>query len=174
MLAHKTDGDHPTSYSNLLLAAWKLESWNEARDLLFPKTTITGILNITHSQTPVNLFPSQKLKGNWTFTAWSATVEGNKVGEDSDAKPEWEEEAKSSTEDLEASCGLFGADQPISYIVHFANVVELYQKKTWNCFGCGSPNCLIRDCPKDVGKITQKVSLNAKEGTMKKEGQVPQ
>ena len=28
----------------------------------------------------------------------------------------------------------------------------------------------MRDCPKDVGKIAQKVSLNAKEGMMKKGG----
>ena len=88
MLAHKVDGDHPARYSDLLLAVCKLERQNEARDPLLPKTTLTGGLNITCSQTPVNLFPSQKLKDNWTFTAQLATMEGNKVGEDSDAKPE--------------------------------------------------------------------------------------
>ena len=143
MLAHKGDGDHPTNYSDLLLTAWKVERWNEAKDPLLPKTTITEGLNVTHSQIPLNLFPSQKLKGNQTFTAWSATVEGSEVGEDLDAKPEWEEEVESSTEDPEASSDLCGADQPIHYIVHFANAVELYQKKTWNCFGCGSPDHLV-------------------------------
>ena len=88
MLAHKVDSDHPASYSDFLLAAQKIERQNKARDPLVLKTTTTGGLNVTHSQTPVNLFPSQKLKGNWTFTSQSATVEGNKVGEDPDAKPE--------------------------------------------------------------------------------------
>ena len=125
MLVHKVDGNHPTSYSDLSLAAQKVERWNKARDPLLPKTTPTGGLNATHSQTPVNLFPSWKLKGNWAFIAQSATVEGNKAGESLDAKPEWEEEVESSTEDLEASSGLCWADQLISYIVHFANAVEL-------------------------------------------------
>ena len=164
MLAHKVDGDYPASYSDLFLAAQKLERQNKATDPLLPKTTTAGGLNITHSQTPVNLFHSCKLKGKLTFTAWSVTVEGNKVGGDSDAKPEWEEEVQSSAEDPKAFSGLGGTDQPISYIVHFANIVELYQKKTQNCFRCGSPNHLIRDCPKDVGKIAQKMSLNARGG----------
>ena len=156
MLAHKVDGDHPTSYSDLLLATQKLKKQNKARDPLLPKTTTTGRLNVSHSQTPVNLFPSGKLKGNQTFTAQLATMEGNKVGEDSDAKPEWEEEVESSLEEPEASSSLCGADQPISYIVCFANAVEQYQKKTWNYFGCGSPNHLIRDFPKDVAKLPGK------------------
>ena len=122
----------------------------------------------------MNLCPSQKLKGNWTFTVWLATVEANGVGEDLDAKPEWEEEVESSAEDPEASSGLCGTDQLISYIVCFAKAVELYQKKTQNCFGCGSPNHLIRDCPQDAGKITWKVSLNVKEGTTGKGGWDPQ
>ena len=88
MLAYKVDGDHPTNYSELLLAAWKLERQNKARDPLLPKNTITGGSYVTHSQTPVNLFLSWKLKGNQTFTAQSATMKGNEVGEDSDAKPE--------------------------------------------------------------------------------------
>ena len=56
-------------------------------------------------------------------------MEGNEMGEDLDAKPEWEE-VESSTQDPEVSSGLCGADQLISYIVCFANAVELYQKKT--------------------------------------------
>ena len=98
MLAHKVDGDHPSSCSELLLAARKLERQNEARDLL-SKTTPSGQSNITHSQTSVNLFPSQKLKGNQTFTVHSAAVVGNEGGEDMDAKPEQEEEVGSSVED---------------------------------------------------------------------------
>ena len=37
MLAHKVDGGHPASYSDLLLAAQMLERWVEARDPLPPK-----------------------------------------------------------------------------------------------------------------------------------------
>ena len=77
----------------------------------------------------MNLFPSWKVRDNQTFTAQLATMEGNKAGEDSDAKPEWEEKFEFSAEDSETSSGLCGADQPISFIVHFANAVELYQKK---------------------------------------------
>ena len=102
MLAHKVDGEHPTSYSNLLLAAQKLERWAEARDPLLLKTTAAGRLNFTHSQTLGNLFPSQKLQGNHTFTAQFATVENNTTKEDLGAKPEGEGKAESSAgEDVE-------------------------------------------------------------------------
>ena len=76
------DGEHPAGYSNLLLVAWKLDRWAEARDPLLPTTAAAGRSNITHSQTPGNLFPSQKLKGSHTFTAQSTTVENNKDEED--------------------------------------------------------------------------------------------
>ena len=72
MLAYKVDGEHPASYSDLLLEAKKLERQAEARDPLLPKTTTTGGSNITHSQSSGNLFPSWKLKGSHTFTAQSA------------------------------------------------------------------------------------------------------
>ena len=50
--------------------------------------------------------------------------------EDSRVKPEGEEQAESSDEeDPETSSGIGGADQPVSYIVHFANAVKLYQRK---------------------------------------------
>ena len=45
-------------------------------------------------------------------------------------KPEGEEEAKSSAgEDAETLSGIGGADQSVGYIVCFANMVELYQRK---------------------------------------------
>ena len=69
MLAHKVDGKHLASYSDLLLAAWKLERWAEARDPLLLKTTTTGGSNVTWPQTLGNLFLSRKLKGNCTFMA---------------------------------------------------------------------------------------------------------
>ena len=47
---------------------------------------------------------------------------------DSSVRPEGEEEAESSEGDQETPSKIGGADQPISYIVHFANAVELYQK----------------------------------------------
>ena len=54
-------------------------------------------------------------------------VESNRAAEDSDTK---EEEVRSSDrEDPETSGGLEGADQSLGYIIHFANMVELYQKK---------------------------------------------
>ena len=46
MLAHKVDGEHPVSYSNLLLAMQKLERWAEARDPLPPKMAATSGSNM--------------------------------------------------------------------------------------------------------------------------------
>ena len=77
MSAHKVDGEHPARYSDLSLAAQKLERQAEARDPLLLKTNPTGGSNVTHSQTSGNLFPSQKLKGSHTFTTQSAMVESN-------------------------------------------------------------------------------------------------
>ena len=140
MLAHKMDGEHPTGYSDLLLVAQMLERWAEARDPLLSKITTAGRLNMTCSQTPGNLFPSHKLKGNCTFTAQSATVENNKAEEDSGVKPEGEEEAESTAgEDVETSNKGEEADQSVGYIVCCANAVELYQNKNQN-FGCSSPD----------------------------------
>ena len=175
MLAHKMDAEHPASYSDLLLVAWKLERWAEARDLLLPKTSTTGGSNGNEPQALGNLFPSRKLKGNCTFTAQSAIGKSVGTEEDLSVKLEGEEEAEySEGEDQETPTEIGGADQPISYNVHFTNAVKLYQKKNWNCFGCYSPDHLVKDCAKDLSKFTRKVSLNAKEGTRKKGGQTPQ
>ena len=88
--------------------------------------------------------------------------------------PEGEEETESlDGEDPETWGGIGGADQVIGYIIHFAIAVELYQKKNWNCLGCGSPDHLVKDCSKDLSKTTRKVSLNVKEGMAKKGGWVP-
>ena len=68
--------------------------------------------------------------GNCTFTTQSATVESNEAEEDSGMKPEEEEEAKSSgREYAETLSGVGGEDQSVGYIVCFANVVRLYQRK---------------------------------------------
>ena len=88
MLAHKVDGKHPASYSNLLLAAQKLERWAEVRNPLLLKTTTMEGSNVTWPQTLGNLFPSRKLKGNHTFTAQSAIVESIGAEEVLSAKPE--------------------------------------------------------------------------------------
>ena len=139
ILAHKVDGEHPASYSNLDLAAQKLERWVLARDALLLKISRAGGLTITQPQTLGNLFPSRKLKGNHTFMAQSAIVESIGAEEDSSVKPEGEEEAESSDgEDPETLIGIGGADQPVGYIVRFANVVKLYQEINWNCLGCSS------------------------------------
>ena len=175
MLAHKVDGKHPTSYSNLPLATWRLERWKAARDpLLLKATTIRG-LNVAQSQKSGYLFTSRKLKGNHTFTALSTKVENTETEEDSSVKQEGEEEAESSVEEhAETSRGVRGTAQSVGYIIHFANVVELYQRKNQNCFRFGSPDHLMRDCPKDLSKTTQKVSLNAKEGIAKEGSWTPQ
>ena len=123
MLAHKVNGENPFTYSELLLAAQKLERWVEARDPLLPNTT-TG-----------------------------------------------EKEAASSAEEDAGMLGKVGnVDPSLGYIMQFANVVELYQKKNHNCFGCGSPDHLVKDCPKDLRKTARKVGLNLQEGTEKKGG----
>ena len=175
MLAHKVNGEHPARYSNLLLAAWKLERQAEARDPLLLKTILTGGMNITCSQTSGNLFPSWKLKGSHTFTNLSATVESNGVAESSGMKAAEAEEAESSDgEDPETSSGVRGADQSVGYIIHFANTVELYQRKNQNCFRCGSPDHLVKGGLKDLIKTVWKASLNVKEGMAKKGGWTPQ
>ena len=43
MLAHMVDGENPVTYSELLLAAQKLERWAEARDPLCPKPLLLGV-----------------------------------------------------------------------------------------------------------------------------------
>ena len=63
MLAHKVDGQHPASYSNLLLAAKKLEIWAEARDPQLPKTTTMEWPNVSWPQTLGNLFPPRPAEG---------------------------------------------------------------------------------------------------------------
>ena len=96
MLTHKVDGKHPISYSNLLLAAQKLERWAEARDLLLPKTTMTGGSYVTWPQASGNLFPSMKWKGNCTFMAQYAIVKSIGTEGDSTAGLEGKEEVESS------------------------------------------------------------------------------
>ena len=175
MLAHKVDGENPTSYSDLLLATQKLERWAESRDPLPQKMAMTNELNVIHSQTPGSLFPSCKLKGNYTFTAWAVTI-GNDVAEED---PGMEQEVEGETEpsadgEVKTSGGVEESDQSVKYIAYFTKTVELYQKKNKNCFGCGSPDHLVWDCPKDFTRPVQKVYLNTKEGTMKKRGWAPQ
>ena len=106
---------------------------------------------MTHFHTSGNLFPSWKLKGGHNFTARSATVESNRVAEDLGTKEEVE---SSDGEDLKTSGGVKEADQLPGYIIHLANVVELYQKKHGNCFRCGSPDHFVKDYPKDLSKTT--------------------
>ena len=62
------------------------------------------------------------------------------------------------------------ADQLLGYIIWFTNVVELYLKKNCNFLRCGSPDHLVKGCPKDLGKTARKVGLNLKEGMGKKGG----
>ena len=41
----------------------------------------------------------------------------------------------------------------LAYIVQFTNAVELYQKRNYNCFRCGRPDHLLKDCPKTSWKV---------------------
>ena len=89
-------------------------------------------------------------------------MESNEAEDDSGAKPEGGEGPEASAgEDAETSSGFGGMDQLIGYIVCFVNAVQLYQRRNQNCFRCSSPDHLMKDCPKDVSKNAQKVSLNA-------------
>ena len=76
--------------------------------------------------------------------------------------------------EVEASGGAEETDQSVEYIIHFTKVVELYQKKNRNCFGCSSPDHLIKYCQKDLSQSAWKVDLNIKGGDGKKGGQTPQ
>ena len=160
MLVHKVDG------------TWKLERRAESRDPPPPKTAVTSVLNWMHSQTPGNLFPLHKLKGNHTFNAQAVTIGNNEAEEDSSAKQEGEVEP-SGDKQVEAPGGVGGTAQPMEYIVHYARAVKLYQQKKRSCFGCRSPGHLIWDCPKDINKPAGKVDLNTKEGMAKKGGWAP-
>ena len=104
-----------------------------------------------------NLFPTRKLKGIHTFTAQSATVESIGTEGDLTAGQEGEEEVESSEGGPKTPSENGGVDQLLSYIIWFANTAELYQKKNQNCFGCCSPDHLVKDCPKDLGKVTKKL-----------------
>ena len=156
MLAYKVDGEHPASYSDLLLAAQKLKRQAEAGDPLLLKPTMTEETNFTQPQASGNLFPSKKLKGNHSFMAQSTIVKNVGSKRDSIAGPEREEEIESSVGDIDILNEVGEADQLISYIIWFANAVQLYQNKNWNCFRCNSPDHLVKDCPKDLGKFTRK------------------
>ena len=120
MLAHKVDGKNPAVYSDLLLAMRKLERMTEARDPLPPKTAMTSVSNVIHSQTSGNLFLSCKLKVNCTFTAWAMTVGSNEGEENSSTKQGGDGETKSSADkEAKTSGGVGGMNQPMEYIIHF-------------------------------------------------------
>ena len=71
------------------------------------------------------------------------------------------EEAESSDgEDPESGVG--GADQVVGYIIHLPMWSSCIRGKTEIVLGCGSPDHLVKDFPKDLSKTTQKVSLNMK------------
>ena len=141
MLVHKVNDENPVTYSELLLVAWKLESWAEARDPLLSKNTTTRSSHVTCSHSLWNLFPSRKLKGSHTFTAQSAVIEDHETEEDLGSKPDGKKEAESSAEeDVGMSGEVDDTDHVIKLYCLVANAIELYQKKNHNCFRCGSPD----------------------------------
>ena len=124
-LAYKVDGKHPTSYSDLLLA-----KTGQSQNCPAPKDHHNWRIECYLATSIGNLYPSRKLKGSCTFTACSAILKSIGAEEDLSVKPEGEEVAESSDEkDSETSTVIGGADQLVRYIVCFANVVDLYQRK---------------------------------------------
>ena len=92
-------------------------------------------------------------------------MEDCETEEDSGPKPDRKKEAETSAEEDTGMTGEVGnVDPSLGYIMQFANMVKLYQKKNHNCFWCGSPDHLVDDCPKELGKIARKMGLNLKEG----------
>ena len=100
MLAHAVDGEYPSSYSDLLLATWKLERWAEAREPLLPKKLqLMDQLQCILRFQVIN-FPH----ASWRATALS-TIKvsiGNVMAEeDPHEEPEGEEETKPSSDEEE-------------------------------------------------------------------------
>ena len=92
-------------------------------------------------------------------------MEAHETEEDSGPKPNGEKETISSAEEDVGMTGQVGNVDPLlGYITWFTNVEELYQKKNCNCFRCGSPDCLVKDCLEKIGKTARKVGLNMKRG----------
>ena len=86
--------------------------------------------------------------------------------------PDEEKEADSpAEEDVGMTGEVSDVDPLLGNIVRFAIAVELYQKKNCNLFRCGSPDHLVKECPKELGKAKRKVGLNSKEGMVEKGGQ---
>ena len=81
-LDDRVNGENNVTYSELLLAGWKLERWAEFKDPLHWKTSTMGGSNVTCSHYQENIFPSRKLEGNGTFTAQSAVVGAHEADED--------------------------------------------------------------------------------------------
>ena len=85
-------------------------------------------------------------------------VEDCEAEKDSGPKPNGEKEAKSSAEeDTGLPDEVSDVDPSLGYIAQFTNALELYQKKNCSCFRCGSPDHLVKDCPKDLGKTARKI-----------------
>ena len=171
MLAHKVDGKHPTSYSDLLLVMWKLERWAEARNPRLPKTTTTGGSNVTWPQKLGNLFPSRKLKGNCTFMAGSPIVGSIETEGDLSVKlegivfrggrpknPEWN-----------------WWNRPADQLYHlFCQCSQAVPEEKTEIVSDVAVLTILWKISKDLSKVTRKTSLNTKEGTMKKGGCTPQ
>ena len=64
---------------------------------------------------------------------------------------------------METTGEVGNVDPLLGYIAWFVNVVKLYQKKNCSCFGCGSPDHLVKDGPKEMGKTEEAI-----------EGDIPQ
>ena len=102
-------------------------------------------------------------------------VEDHEAKEDSGPKPDEEKETESPAEENAEMTGEIGdVKPPLDYIAQFTNAVELYQKKNHSCFGCGSPNHLVKDSLKELGKAMRKVGFNSKERMAKMGGQSSQ
>ena len=61
--------------------------------------------------------------------------------------------------------GIVGNVDPLlDFIMWFANVLELYQKRNCSSFGYGSPDHLVKDCPKEMGENCQEGRFKLERG----------
>ena len=76
----------------------------------------TSGLNMTHSQTPENLFPLCKLKGNFIFATSAVAIGKDEAEKDPGQKPEGEGETEPSADEDVEVLGKIGRNGPIHQV----------------------------------------------------------
>ena len=156
MLAHKVDGENPTGYSDLLLAAQKQNehtSFSDTREFVsLPvaewQLCFHSWIHYSRKKQSWRSLKSKAIRGRrgWVFS-WKGYRNLKR--------------ALRSRSVCQVNCSFWQCGWVVS-------------KTNQNCFVCGSSDHLMRNCLKGLSKTTQTVSLNAKEGMTKMEGQATQ